>query len=150
MQGLQQGLSFAIAERVDAAGLPRPGHFTVVIDDGTGNASPVLLAAASAAIEAVRPLGGTFSVRAPQVVPVDVSLFAQGPPDAQAAAQAALAAYMAALPIGAGLVVSRLVQVAHDADPRIARVTTVTLNGAAADIVPPLYGVLRPGTVTVQ
>ncbi len=149
VQGLQQGLSYAIAERVDTAGAPRPGHFTVVIDDGTGNASPALLAAASAAIEAVRPLGGTFSVRAPQVVQADVSLFAQGPDDALAAVRAALGAYVAALPIGAGLVISRLIQLAHDADPRIERVTTVTVNGAEADLAPPIYGVLRPGAITV-
>ena len=149
VQGLQQGLSFAIAERVDSAGAARPGHFTVVIDDGTGHASPDLLARASAAIETVRPLGGTFSVRAPQVVRADVSLFAQGPDDAQAAVRAALVAYVAALPMGAGLVISRLVQVAHDADPRIERITTVTVNGVEADLAPPTYGILRPGTITV-
>lgn len=149
IQSLQQGLSFAIAERVDSAGAPRPGHFTAVIDDGTGRASPDLLARASAAIEKVRPLGGTFSVRAPQVVQADISLFAQGPDDAQAAVRAALRAYVAALPLGAGLVISRLTQIAHDADPRIERVTTVTVNGAEADLAPPIYGILRPGTVTV-
>lgn len=149
VQSLQQGLSYAIAERVDTAGAPRPGHFTVVIDDGTGRASPDLLARASAAIETVRPLGGTFSVRAPQVVRADISLFAQGPDDAQAAVRAALGAYVAALPLGAGLVISRLTQIAHDADPRIERVTTVTVNGAEADLAPPTYGILRPGTVTV-
>ena len=149
VQSLQQGLSYAIAERVDAAGAPRPGHFTVVIDDGTGRASPDLLARASAAIETVRPLGGTFSVRAPQVVRADISLFAQGPDDAQAAVRAALGAYVSALPLGAGLVISRLTQIAHDADPRIERVTTVTVNGKEADLAPPTYGILRPGTVTV-
>ena len=149
MQSLQQGLSYAIAERVDAAGVPRSGHFTVVIDDGTGNASADLLARAAAAIEVVRPLGGTFSVRAPLVVRADVSLFAQGPDDAKAAVQAALGAYVAALPLGAGLVISRLIQIAHDADPRIERVTTVTVNGAGADFAPPTYGILRPGAITV-
>ena len=149
VQGLQQGVSYAIAERLDAAGAPRAGHFTVVIDDGTGNASADLLARASAAIELVRPLGGTFSVCAPQVVRADISLFAQGPDDARAAVQAALAAYVAALPLGAGLVISRLIQIAHDADPRIERVTTVTVNGAAADLAPPTYGILRPGVITV-
>ena len=149
VQGLQQGLSYAIAERVDAAGALRPGHFTVVIDDGTGNASADLLARAAAAIEVVRPLGGTFSVRAPLVVRADVSLFAQGPDDAKAAVRAALGAYVAALPLGAGLVISRLIQIAHDADLRIERVTTVTVNGAEADLAPPTYGILRPGAITV-
>lgn len=149
VQSLQQGLSYAIAERVDTAGALRPGHFTVVIDDGTGRASPDLLARASAAIEKVRPLGGTFSVRAPQVVRADISLFAQGPDDAQAAVRAALGAYVSALPLGAGLVISRLTQIAHDADPRIERVTTVTVNGKEADLAPPTYGILRPGAIKV-
>ncbi len=149
IQSLQQGLSFAIVERVDTAGAPRPGHFTAVIDDGTGHASPDLLARAAAAIEKVRPLGGTFSVRAPEVVRADVSLFAQGPDDAQAAVRAALGAYIAALPLGAGLVISRLTQIAHSADPRIERVMTVTVNGAEEDLAPPTYGILRPGTIKV-
>lgn len=149
VQSLQQGLSYAIAERVDTAGATRPGHFTVVIDDGTGHASPALLAAATAAIEAVRPLGGTFSVRAPEVVRADVSMFAQGPEDAKAAVEAALGAYVASLPLGAGLVISRLIQLAHEADPRIERVTAVTVNGADDDLAPPTYGILRPGAITV-
>ncbi len=149
IQGLQQGLSFAIAERTDTAGAARPGHFTVTIDDGTGGASASLLAAAAAAIEAVRPIGGTFSVRAPLVVRVNLSLFAQGPPDALAAIRATLGAYVAALPIGAGLVISRIIQLAHDADPRIERVTAVAVNGAANDLAPPSYGVLRLGSLSV-
>lgn len=150
IQGLQQGLSFAIAERVDTAGVFRAGHFTVTIDDGTGHAPAALLAAAAAAIEAVRPLGGTFSVRAPLIVRVDLALFAQGPPDALAAVRAMLGAYVAALPIGAGLVISRIIQLAHDADPRIERVTSVTLNGAASDLAPPSFGVLRLGSLVVS
>lgn len=149
VQSLRQGLSYAIAERVDSAGAPRAGHFTVVIDDGTGGASPALLAAAAAAIEAVRPLGGTFSVRAPQVVRADVSMFVQGPQDAKAAVAAVLGAYVASLPLGAGLVISRLIQLAHEADPRIERVTAVTVNGAGDDLAPPAFGILRPGAITV-
>lgn len=149
VQGLQQGLSFAIAERVDTAGAVRPGHFTVTIDDGSGSASPALLAAAGAAIEAVRPVGSTFSVRAPLVVLVDVALRVAGPAAAMAAVRAAVGSYVAALPIGAGLVISRVVQLAHDADPRIARVSAVTLNGRAADLTPASYGVVRLGSMTV-
>jgi len=150
VQGLQQGLSFAIAERVDSAGAIRPGHFTVTIDDGSGGASAALLAAAGAAIEAVRPIGGTFSVRAPLVVRVDVGLRIVGPADALAAIRAVIGAYVAALPIGAGLGVSRLIQLAHDAHPGVVRVFDVTLNGVGADLTPPLHGVIRANSVVVS
>ena len=85
IRGLQQGLSFVIAERMDAAGAVRPGHFTVTIDDGSGGATPALIAAAGAAIEAVRPIGSTFSVRVPVVVLADVALRVAGPAAALAA-----------------------------------------------------------------
>lgn len=149
IQGLQQGLSFVIAERVDTAGAVRPGHFTVTIDDGSGGATPALLAAAGAAIEAVRPIGSTFSVRAPQVVLVDVALQVAGPAAALAAVRAAVGAYVAALPIGAGLVISRVIQLAHDADPGVTRVSNVTLDGLASDLMPASYGVIRLGSMTV-
>ena len=149
IQGLQQGLSFAIAERVDTAGAVRPGHFTVTIDDGSGRATPALLAAAGAAIEAVRAVGSTFSVRAPQELLVDVALRVAGPDAALAAVRAAVGAYVAALPIGAGLVISRVIQLAHDADPGVTRVWNVTLNGVASDLMPASYGVIRLGSMTM-
>ncbi len=149
VQGLQQGLSFAIAERVDTAGAVRPGHFTVTIDDGSGKATPALLAAAGMAIEAVRPIGSTFSVRAPLVVLVDVALRVAGPAAALAAVRAAVGAYIGALPIGAGLVLSRVIQLAHDADPGVTRVWNVTLNGLAGDLMPASYGVVRVRSMTV-
>jgi len=150
VQGLQQGLSFAIAERVDTAGAVRSGHFTVTIDDGTGGASPALLAAAGAAIEAVRPVGSTFGVRAPLVVRVGLALRVAGPAEALTAVRAVLGAYVAALPIGAGLVVSRVIQLAHDAHPGVARVSDVTLNGVAGDLAPPGYGVIRLRSLAVS
>jgi len=149
VQGLQQGLSFTITERVDSAGAVRPGHFTVTIDDGSGSASPALLAAAGAAIAAVRPIGSTFSVRAPVVVLVNVAMRVAGPEAALAAVRAVVGAYVAALPIGAGLVVSRVIQLAHDAHPGVMRVSDVTLNGLAGDLAPATYGVVRLGSMAV-
>ena len=121
----------------------------MTIDDGSGGATPALLAAAGAAIEAVRPIGSTFSVRAPQVVLVDVALQVAGPAAALAAVRAAVGAYVAALPIGAGLVISRVIQLAHDADPGVTRVSNVTLDGLASDLMPTSYGVIRLGSMTV-
>jgi hypothetical protein len=143
---LRAGLSVSIAERVDTAGRERPGHFTVTVDDGTGLPDAALLAAAGAAIEAVRPVGSTYSVRGPLVLRTNVQLIVQGP-GSGGPVQAAVIAWLAALPTGAGLARSRLVQVAHDADPTVASVLDVTINGLAADLVVPVHGLVRPGTV---
>ena len=149
IQAVRQGLSYTIAERVDASGVERPGHFTVTIDDGTGSPSPDLIAAVAAAIEAVRPIGGTFSVRPPLIVPVNIVLRIVGASVAVGAAKAAVLAYLSSLPIGAALVVSRLYQVAHDANPLVASVLSVTLNGSNADLTPPIFGLIRPAQVEV-
>jgi len=150
VSGLQQGLSYAIAERVDTAGAVRPGHFTVTIDDGSGAASTALLAAAGAAIEVVRPVGGTFSVRAPLVVRVDVVFGAAGSGAALAAVRSVVGSYIAALPIGFPLVVSRIIQLAHEADAGVSRVWGVTLNGHADDLYPPAFGVVRLNSLSVS
>lgn len=150
VQGLQQGLSFAIAERVDTAGVVRPGHFTVTIDDGSGGASAALLAAAGLAIEAIRPVGSTFSVRPPLLVRADVSLRVVAPAEAVTAVRAALGVYVARLRIGDALGVSRVIQVAHEAHPAVYSVSDVRLNGLAGDLLPPAHGVVRLGTLTVS
>ena len=95
--GLRQGLSLAVTERVDSAGAPRPGHFMVTVDDGTGAPSATLLADAARAIDAVRPVGATFGVRGPLVVRADVRMRVVGP---VAPVAAAVGAFVAGLPIG--------------------------------------------------
>lgn len=150
IQSVQQGLQFMIVERVDTAGAVRAGHFTVVVDDGSGVPGYAVVSAVGAAIEAVRALGATFSVRGPVLLGVDVAMRVSGPADAAAAARAAVAAYIAGLPLGGGLVLSRIVQVAHEADGRVASVSGVTLNGVAGDMAPPLFGRLVLGSVVLS
>lgn len=149
IQSVRQGLQFKIAERVDTAGRVRDGHFTVVLDDGGGAPDDGLLRAVGAAIEAVRPIGGTFSVRRPTPVRVDVTLRAEGSADVTAIVRAAIGGYIASHPIGSYVVISRLIQVAHEADPRVLRVSGLTVNGSAADLETPAFGRVFPGTVTV-
>ncbi len=144
VRSLRQGLTFAIAERMDTAGTIRPGHFTVTVDDGTGAPSAALLAAAASAIDAVRPVGGTFSVRGPLLIPADLTMRVAGPPEALAAVRIAVWAYVAVLPIGAALIFSRVYQVAHDAHPAVSSVWGLTVNGVASDLVPPPHGLVRP------
>ena len=150
IQSVQQGLQFAIAERVDTSGAFRAGHFTVVVDDGSGAPSDAVLGAVGAAIEPVRALGSTYGVRGPVLLTVDVAMRVSGPTDAAAAARAAVAAYVAGLPLGAGLVLSRVIQVAHDADGRVASVSGVSLNGMAGDLAAPSLGRLVLGSVVLS
>lgn len=147
---IRQGLSYTIAERIDASGAVRPGHFTVTIDDGTGAPSVALIAQVASAIDAVRPIGGTFSVRPPLVLPVDVEMRVAGPAEALAAVRATVIGFVSSLPIGAPLIISRLYQVAHDASPLVASVFSVTINGTVADFTPPLFGLVRPSVVGVS
>ena len=149
IQSVQQGLQFTIAERVDSAGAIRAGHFTVVLDDGSGAPSNALINSVSAAINAVRPIGGTFSVRRPALLRADVVLQMRGPADAGPVVQSALGAFINGLPIGGWLMASRVVQIAHEADPRITSVSGVTINGAADNLVTPTFGRIVAGTVTI-
>ena len=142
---LRQGLSVSIAERVDTAGAERAGYFTVTVDDGTGAPGADLLAAAGAAIEAVRPVGSSYAVRGPLVVLANVVLHLAG--GSAASVQAAVIGYLQGLPLGAGLALSRLVQLAHDADPAVASVWGVTINGLAVDLAVPVQGLVRPGSI---
>lgn len=152
---VRQGLNATIAENTLPDGTARMGTFTVTVDDGTGAPSGDLLASVSAAIEAVRPVGSSFSVQPPTRVAVDIALTVTvsagaSHDDAANAVQAALMLYVNALPIGAGLAWSRLAQIAYDAAATITNVTAVTLNGAAGDLAAPASGVIRIATVTVS
>ena len=150
ISGLAQGLSYSIAERVDSAGAERPGHFTVTLDDGTGTAPRALLDRAAAAIDLVRPIGGTFSVRGPTLVRANVVMQVSGPALVVPLVRAAVGAYVAALPIGGRLVLSRLTQVAHEASPLVASVYGITVNGLGADLVVPANGLVRAGTLEIS
>lgn len=146
---VQQGLQFVIVERVDTAGAIRDGHFTVVVDDGSGAPSDALIGQVGSAIEAVRPLGCTYSVIRPVLVQANVVLQAVAASNGGAQVRAAIGSFVGSLPIGTGIVLSRLVQVAHDADVLVAKVANVTVNGSTSDLGVPPFGRAVVGTVTV-
>ena len=149
IRSLQQEMDFAIADRVDTAGAVRPGHFTVTVDDGSGAPGDALLGRVAAAIEQIRPLGGTFSIRRPLPIAAAVEMRVAGPQDAMPAVRSAIGAYVAGLRIGQPLVLSRLYQLAHDAHPGISRVFGVAVNGVASDLIPPGHGLVRLGQLAV-
>lgn len=152
---IEQGLQVAVAENVDTQGDYRPGNFVVTVDDGTGAPPTSLLDTCSAAINAVRPIGSTYSVQPPAVFSADVSLTIQVGVGAikaqvQPLVAAALAAYIDTLPIGAPLAFTRIAQVAYDASPAIANVTSVSINNGASDLLPTASGVVKAGTIAVN
>jgi len=151
---VQQGLRFTIGELLDPSGAPRPGFFTLTIDDGSGDPPVSLLNNVALAVEAVRPLGTQFAVVAPIAVPAAVSIeltLTAGAPAGMVFGNVQLAVtnWINAQPIGAGLPLARLVQVAFDADPAVVNVGEITINGVAADLVPPPTGLVRVSSVSV-
>lgn len=151
---VRQGLSYVIQENVTATGAPLPGNFNVIVDDGSGSPPAALLSAIVSAIDAVRPVGSTFTVTGPLLVVAAVYLqIALSDPSlaatAQQAAGVAITTFIDGLPVGQPLRLSRVAGLAYDATPSISNVTDVTLNGVAADIGGQAGAVVRAGTITI-
>ncbi|MCC6717370.1 MAG: baseplate J/gp47 family protein [Acetobacteraceae bacterium] len=146
---LRQGLQYHVDEAIGT------GSFLVVVDDGSGAPPADLLAAAATAIEAVRPVGTSFSVQPPDTLYADVAMtvtVAGGAVHATVAAlvAAAVGAHMSKLAIGEAMPWSRLAQLAYSASPAVVNVTDVLLGGDTADVDPGVVGVVRPGNIVVS
>ena len=155
ISSVQQGLQYTIQENVTQSGATRPGCFVVTVDNGSGTPPATLLAAISTAIEAVRPLGSTWTVVPPTIVNAVAGMSIATAPAAThatvtAMVTAALTNFIDALPVGTALPWSRLAQVAYDASPAVTNVTGVTLNGGTADLAPGQGGVVKASTITVN
>ena len=155
VSSIQQGLSYALQQNIDTAGNPRIGNFVVTIDDGSGYPSASLLATAAAAVEAVRPVGSTFAVQPPIVVPANLNVLLTVPsgvtkPPVVAMVATALQAYINALPIGAPLPLTKVAQVAYAAHPAVVNVGALSINGGTADLTPPASGVIKAGVIAVS
>ncbi len=147
IQSVQQGLRYKFAEQVDPSGAFRAGHFTVVVDDGSGTPSDTLLAEVGSAVESVRAVGSTYSVIRPQISVVNVSMQIGGGTPANV--QAAVGAWIAGQPIGSAIFLSKLTQIAHDSDPFVFKVSDVSINGVAGDLALPQFARPMPGVVTI-
>jgi uncharacterized phage protein gp47/JayE len=152
---IQQGLSYTISENLNQAGGTQMGHFVVTVDDGSGSPPASLLSTVQQAVEAVRPVGTSFAVQGPVVMAADLSASlttATGASHAAAVAAVAAAweAYVAALPVGAGLSYTRLAQLAYDASSTVTNISGLLINGGTADLVPGMFGAVRAGTVAVS
>ena len=151
---VRQGLDVTVEENSAANGAALVGSFIVVIDDGSGYPSSDLISAASAAVDAVRPIGTAFAVIAPQVVTVDVSLLITLTPTAVASdcitnVQNYVSAYLNVIPIGKAASVARVAQSVFLADSGVDNVSNIQLNRAGFDVTPPLRGVIKSGAIVV-
>ena len=151
---VQQGLSYVIEENVTFAGVVLPGHFTVIVDDGSGNPPATLLAAVYAAIDLVRPIGSSFSVNAPillnanvafSITTIDPTSISQ----TEAAISSAVADYINGLSVGQALRFSRLSGLAYDASPNVMNVVSMTLNNGTADLGGQAGAVVRSQSITI-
>ena len=152
---VRPGLTYTLQENTDASGASRPGNFLVTVDDGSGAPTSNLLASVQGAVEAVRPVGSSFSVSPPSVIIANVTAtLAVGPGHASAelasAVAGAITSFVGGLPLGGPLSLSRIAAVAYSASSAVTNVYGVTINGIAADLSASPSSVIKPGTVTVR
>lgn len=155
ISSVQQNLNFVVSQNADTNGNTRLGNFLVTVDDGTGYPPASLLSTVYAAVDAVRPIGSTFSVQPPTVIQANISLMISLNGSTQAAeffgtVAAAIEAFINVLPIGVSLPITRIAQVTYDASTLITNVTQLQINGASVDLVIGPTGVIKAGTVAVN
>jgi uncharacterized phage protein gp47/JayE len=152
---LQPGMRYALLENQTLAGVFQPGNFCVILDDGSGSPPLTLLASAQSAVDAVRPIGSTYIVVGPTIVLASVALTIETttPATHLAVAQAvqlAITAWIASLPIGGTLAISRLDAIAHETDPSVVSVTTTSINSTSQDLTVPDDAVILPAGIVVS
>ncbi len=151
---VQQGLSYVIQENVTSADVALPGHFNIIVDDGSGSPPASLLALVFAAVDLVRPIGSSFSVTAPVLLNADVTILLTGANPSLAtitrnAVVSAVTGYIDALSVGQAMRFSRLAGLAYDASPDVVNVVSVELNGGSADLGGQADAVVRCSSVVV-
>jgi len=154
IQQIQQGLTWTIQENQVANGTYTPGTFVVTIDDGSGDPPSGLIATATTAVQKVRPIGSFAIVQGPTKIAANISLILTLNPNislqvVEAEVNAALVAFINALPVGATLPYNRIAQVVFDADSNITNISNVTLGGGTSDLTVTESQVVRAGSISV-
>ncbi len=153
LANLNVGLTYTLTDQYSYSGAFQPGYFYVVVDDGSGSPSAAFLAAASNAVQAVKPLGAWFGIFAPIITTANVSLNLTTLPGYDhntVVAQVAtlISANIVALGLGAGLPYTQLSAWAYSV-AGVSNVSAILLNGGSADIAPNNQKRIMPGTVAV-
>ncbi len=155
ISSLQQGLTFSLLPNVDTSGGYRPGHFVVVVDDGSGAPPASVISAVYAAVAAVAGLTITFDVIGPVITTANVSAVISTQAGADHAALAASVvtawqSYIGTLGVGASLSWGRLFALAFGVDPAITDVQQLVLNGGVVDLTVAATGEIRAGVMAVS
>lgn len=155
LSNVQNGMSFTLTENVARDGTPKPGYFYAIVDDGSGNPPAELIDRAYRAIDAVRGFTLTFGVFTPDKIIANVILSfisAEGADHAKVVEliEHAIKDYIQGLKPGQLLAYTQLVRVAYAASPLVTNVTSVSLNGAKADLAASPAQVIRKGDITVS
>lgn len=145
---------YNVVENETSLGNPQLGFFYVVVDDGSGNASPELLANVSASVESYRGLTIAYSVYAPTPVPIDITahVFNVEPADeliVKAKIIAALENYITSQEFNALFAYSRIPSIIYGSDPTIIDVLNYTLNGGTSDIQISGLEIMTVGTINI-
>jgi hypothetical protein len=140
-QTVQQGIQVQILENTDGLGNTVYGLVTIYVDDGSGAIPAAVQAAANANIQAARAAGVRVAVYPATILQANVTMtLTTGTgyyhPTVAAQVAGALSLYVNGLGLGNTCSYLRLAQVAFDASPGVTDVTSYTLNGVAADLVP--------------
>ena len=127
----------------------------VTVDDGSGNPPSSLLSEVYSEVNAVRPVGSTFTVQGPGDLTADIAFTlttnpASNKPNLIGPITTAIATYVDTLPVGATLAFTRLAAVIYEVDPSITNVTALQINGGTSDMVPTQSQVVKVGTVVIS
>ena len=152
---VQPALRYVVLENQDISGNFLPGNFCVIVDDGSGSPNVTLLSAVQAAVEVVRPIGSTYSTFAPDTINANINLSVRttntaSGPNIAASIASEIAAWVAELPIGGALSLSKIEAIAHEADPSVQTVLDATINGIASDLIAGPTGVILAGNIVVS
>ncbi len=155
VSSVQQGLRYVIAENQDGSGRTQPGNFVVTVDDGSGSSPATLLSAVQSVVDQTRPIGSTYAVLPPVIIPASIILTLKVQPESQAVivsaeVNAQITAWIQALAIGASLPISRIASLAYAADPTVTNVTLVSINTGPYDLVPPANGLIQLSSLVIN
>lgn len=151
---VQQQLDFSIEENLLPDGSFAPGHIHIIVDDGSGNPGQSLLDSVTAAVNAVRPIGTSISISAPNVLVANLSVLltvntgvAAG--SVEGIVADALGSYINALRVGQSLRYSRLAGVCYDAQQSIVNVQDLLIGGLTTDLGGQTGSVVRAGAINI-
>lgn len=147
-------IRYKVTENKTILGATQLGFFYAVIDDGSGAASPQLIANVGVSIEAYRGLTIQYAVYDPTPFPISITahVFNSNVDDAadiHDRVVAALENYITSQNFDALFSYSRVPAIIYDVDSTITDVTNYTLNGGTSDIQITGREIMTVGTITI-